>query len=83
VSQQQSALQASLAVVVMKASTANHAIEPLNGEIFHTLRETQVLVESWRVHYHTTKPNSLLEYRLPAPETLTPIEELPNQRKAA
>jgi hypothetical protein len=25
--------------------------ELLNGEIFYTLREAQVLIEQWRVHY--------------------------------
>jgi transposase InsO family protein len=57
--------------------------ELLNGEIFYTLREAQVLIEHWRVHYNTIRPHSSLNYRLPAPETLMPIEELPNQMKAA
>jgi hypothetical protein len=25
--------------------------EPLNGEIFYTLREAQIVIESWRRHY--------------------------------
>ena len=57
--------------------------ELLNGEIFYTLREAQVLIEQWRVHYNTIRPHSSLSYRPPAPETLVPIEELPNQMKAA
>jgi transposase InsO family protein len=36
-----------------------------------------------RVHYNTIRPHSALGYRPPAPETLTPIEELPNQPIAA
>ena len=57
--------------------------ELLNGEIFYTLREAQVLVEQWRVHYNTIRPHSSLNYRPPAPETLAPIEELQNPQKAA
>ncbi len=57
--------------------------ELLNGEIFYTLREAQVFIEQWRVHYNTIRPHSALGYRPPAPETLAPIEELHNQRKAA
>jgi transposase InsO family protein len=56
--------------------------ELLNGEIFYTLREAQVLIEQWRVHYNTVRPHSALGYRPSAPETLTPIEELHNQRIA-
>lgn len=43
--------------------------ELLNGEIFYTLREAQVLIERWRVHYNTVRPHGSLGYRPPAPET--------------
>lgn len=46
--------------------------ELLNGEIFTTLREAQVLIERWRRHYNTVRPHSSLGYRPPAPETLLP-----------
>lgn len=46
--------------------------ELLNGEIFYTLKEAQVLIERWRVHYNTKRPHSSLGYRPPAPETFTP-----------
>jgi len=46
--------------------------ELLNGEIFFTLKEAQVLVERWRVHYNTIRPHSSLDYRPPAPQTLLP-----------
>ena len=46
--------------------------ELLNGEIFQTLREAQVLVEQWRVHYNTSRPHSSLNYRPPAPQTIQP-----------
>jgi transposase InsO family protein len=46
--------------------------ELLNGEIFTTLREAQVLIERWRRHYNTVRPHSSLGYRPPAPETILP-----------
>jgi len=42
--------------------------ELLNGEIFYTLREAQVLIEQWRQHYNRVRPHSALGYRPPAPE---------------
>ena len=42
--------------------------ELLNGEIFYTLREAQVLIEQWRPHYNRVRPHSALGYRPPAPE---------------
>ncbi len=44
--------------------------EFLNGEIFYTLKEAQVLIESWRRHYNAIRPHSSLGYRPPAPETI-------------
>jgi putative transposase len=41
----------------------------LNGEIFHSLKEAQVVVAVWRNHYNTVRPNSSLGYRAPAPLT--------------
>jgi len=43
--------------------------ELLDGEIFYTLREAQVLIEEWRQHYNRVRPHSALGYRPPAPET--------------
>ena len=51
--------------------------ELLNGEIFYTLTEAQVLIERWRQHYNTVRPHSSLGYRPPVPETVIP--ERPNQ----
>jgi putative transposase len=39
----------------------------INGEIFYSLKEVQVLVERWRVYYNTVRPHSSLGYRPPAP----------------
>jgi transposase InsO family protein len=41
--------------------------ECLNGEIFYSLKEAQVVIEQWRVHYNTLRPHSSLGYRPPAP----------------
>jgi putative transposase len=46
--------------------------ELLNGEIFTTLHEAQILIERWRRHYNTVRPHSSLGYRPPAPETILP-----------
>ncbi|MGB7283640.1 MAG: IS3 family transposase [Candidatus Acidiferrum sp.] len=46
--------------------------ECLNGEIFYTLREAQVVIEKWRVHYNTLRPHSALGYRPPAPAAFAP-----------
>jgi len=42
--------------------------ELLNGELFSTLHEAQVLIEQWRCQYNTQRPHSALGYRPPAPE---------------
>jgi transposase InsO family protein len=46
--------------------------ELLNGEIFYSLKEAQILIEQWRHHYNTARPHSSLGYRPPAPQTLMP-----------
>ena len=46
--------------------------ELLNGELFDTLLEAQVLVERWRKHYNQVRPHSALGYRPPAPEAIQP-----------
>ena len=57
--------------------------ELLNGEIFYTLREAQVLIEHWRVFYNSERPHSALGYRPPAPETIVPFNQLPMNSKAS
>jgi len=44
--------------------------ELLNGEIFYSLAEARVVIESWRRHYNTARPHSSLSYRPPAPQVL-------------
>ena len=46
--------------------------ELLDGEVFSTLREAQVLIEQWRQHFDTVRPHSALGYRPPAPEVAVP-----------
>src|SRR5271169_870978 len=46
--------------------------ECLNGEIFYSLREAQVVIEQWRVQYNTVRPHSSLGYRPPAPQATMP-----------
>jgi putative transposase len=47
--------------------------ELLNGEIFYSLKEAQIVIEQWRKHYNTIRPHSSLGYRPPAPQTFSPI----------
>ncbi len=42
--------------------------ELLNGEIFYSLREAQIIIEAWRRHYNEVRPHSALGYRPPAPQ---------------
>jgi len=46
--------------------------ELLNGEIFYTLKEAQIMIEGWRRHYNTVRPHGALGYRPPAPEVFMP-----------
>lgn len=46
--------------------------ELLNGEIFYTLKEAQVLIEQWRYHYNHVRPHSSLGYNPPAPRAYIP-----------
>src|ERR687894_1067179 len=54
--------------------------ELLDGELFHTLGEAQVLIEQWRRHYNTVRPHSALGYRPPAPEVVVPWPAMPPLR---
>ena len=40
--------------------------EFLNGQLFETLLEAQVLLEAWRIDYNTERPHSSLGWRSPA-----------------
>ncbi|MEO1347040.1 MAG: transposase, partial [Pseudomonadota bacterium] len=51
--------------------------EFLNGEVFYSLREAQILIEEWRKHYNTKRPHSALGYPPPAPETIVQMDQRP------
>lgn len=56
----------------IESSNARLRDELLDGEIFYTLKEAQIIVESWRRHYNTIRPHKSLGYRPPAPEVFVP-----------
>ena len=51
--------------------------ELLNGEIFYSLREAQIIIEEWRRHYNTRRPHSALGYRPPAPQAIIVLDQTP------
>ena len=51
--------------------------EPLEGEIFYSLKEAQTLIEQWKKHYNTKRPHSALGYRPQAPETNILMDQMP------
>ena len=51
--------------------------EFLNGEIFYSLKEAQILIEQWRQHCNAKRPHRALGYRPPAPETIIEMEHRP------
>src|SRR5262249_36956964 len=46
--------------------------ELLDGEIFYTLREAQIVIESWRRHYNPLRPHAPLGSKPPPPEVFVP-----------
>ena len=54
--------------------------ELLNGEIFYTMREAQILIGRWRDHYNTIRPHSSIGYLPPAPEAISPRPVSPTLR---
>jgi transposase InsO family protein len=44
----------------------------LDGEVFHTLREAEVAIESWRRHHNGVRPHASLGFKPPAPEVFVP-----------
>lgn len=54
--------------------------EFLNGEIFYSLKEANVLLEQWRIYYNTVRPHSSLGYRPPAPKTVIEVQSIQERR---
>ena len=52
--------------------------ELLNGEIFYSVKEAQIVIEQWRKHYNTVRPHSALGYRPPAPKSIVPMDQRPS-----
>jgi putative transposase len=60
--------------------------ELLDGEIFYSLKEAKIVIESWRRHYNTVRPHGSLGYKPPAPEVFVPamsMRAVPQPRPAA
>ena len=51
--------------------------ELLNGDVFYTLTEAQIIIEQWRQHYNHKRPHSALGYRPPAPEVIISLQGKP------
>ena len=47
--------------------------ELLDGEIFYSLAEARIIIESWRRHYNRVRPHQSLGYKPPAPEAIIPV----------
>jgi transposase InsO family protein len=55
--------------------------ELLNGEIFYSLKEAQIIIEGWRRHYNAVRPHASLGYRPPAPDVFVPgLDAWPSAR---
>ena len=50
--------------------------ELLNGEIFTSLEEAQILTERWTREYNEFRPHFTLNYKPPAPSAILPKEEV-------
>ena len=55
--------------------------ELLNGEIFYSLREAQIIIEEWRRHHKTKRPHSSLGYKPPAPESIIHLHDRPTMNE--
>ena len=51
--------------------------ELLNGELFYTLKEAQILIEHWRIPYNAVRPHSVMGYRPSAPESIVIMHQRP------
>ncbi len=63
----------------MESFNARLRDELLDGEVFYSLREAQILIERWRQHYNMVRPHSSLGYRPLAPESIVPIDQRPTR----
>ena len=57
----------------IESFNARMRAEFLNGELFDTMYEAQVLTQRWVGYYNQVRPHSGLGGRPPAPQTVIPI----------
>jgi transposase InsO family protein len=55
---------------VIESFNARLRDELLDGDIFYSVREAQIVIESWRRHYNTIRPHASIGYRAPAQRCL-------------
>ncbi len=65
-------LQAQLGRTSPRAKVSARGFSFGHLDVFYSLREAEVLIESWRRHFKTVRPHSSLGYIPPAPETVLP-----------
>ena len=65
--------QKSLGERLMRKFQREAGDECLNGEIYYSLKEAQIVIEQWRVEYNTRRPHSALGYRPPVPAAYSPL----------
>jgi len=51
--------------------------ELLNGEIFYSLKEAQIVINQWLRQYNHVRPHQALNMRPPVPETLNASLAIP------
>ena len=51
--------------------------ELLNGELFYRLKEAQIPIEKWRIHYNIVRPHNSLGDRPHAPESIVRMDQRP------
>jgi hypothetical protein len=51
--------------------------ELLNGEIFYSLRDTQITIKSWKNHFNTKRPRSALCCCPPAEKAIMSMDQRP------
>jgi putative transposase len=54
--------------------------EILNSEVFYSLREMQILIETGSKHHNTKRTQSALGCRPPAPESIKTIDQKPTMQ---
>jgi transposase InsO family protein len=60
--------------------------ELLDGEIFYSLKEAKIVIESWRRRYNTLRPHGSIGYKPPALEVFVPaisVRAVPNPQPTA